>query len=224
MVAAGKMKQIDEYHFAQQLTPEQMDYAWANGWRHFGIYFFRYAKIQTPQGLSHVTPLRINLANFSLSTSQKRVSKKNQDLVVKIRDAFIDEAKEALFDRHKTRFAENVPNSIHDFFSPYPAEIPCATKEICLFQNDELIAASFLDLGQNSASSVYSIYEPAAAKRSLGVYLILLSIEYSHQHHKRYYYPGYAYREPSHYDYKKKFTGIESYDWSDWKTAAQAEL
>jgi leucyl-tRNA---protein transferase len=208
---------IDEYFFARDVTPEQMDFLWADGWRHFGTFFFRYATLTKGHERLHVTPLRLKLADFSLSTSQKRVLKKNQDLQLEIRNAAIDEAKESLFDRHKTRFEDNVPNSIYDFFTPYPARIPCQTKEICLFQDDQLIAASFLDIGAQATSSVYSIYEPTETQRSLGIYLILLSIAYSQKLGMTHYYHGYAYREPSHYDYKKRFKGLERFDWREWK-------
>lgn len=210
---------IDEYFFAPEITPEQMDFLWEHGWRHFGAYFFRYATLAKADSLYHVLPLRLKLANFSPSTSQKRVVKKNQDLRLEIREAAIDEAKIALFDRHKTRFADNVPDSIYDFFTPYPARIPCHTKELCLFQEGHLIAVSFLDIGAHATSSVYAIYEPTETKRSLGIYLILLSIAYSQELGMTHYYPGYAYREPSHYDYKKRFSGLEQFDWVEWKTA-----
>lgn len=211
--------EIDEHFWAQEVTPEQMDYVWEHGWRHFGAYFFRYATLTKKDGHFHVVPLRLKLEQFSLSNSQKRVVKKNQDLRLEIRDASIDAAKEALFDRHKTRFADNVPDSIYDFFTPHPAVIPCHAKEICLWQEERLIAASFLDIGAQATSSVYSIYEPSETKRSLGIYLILLSIAYSMELGMRYYYPGYAYREPSHYDYKKRFSGLEQYNWEKWEAA-----
>jgi leucyl-tRNA---protein transferase len=216
------LARIDEYFLAQQVTPAQMDYLWAQGWRHFGVFFFRYSTIRKPRGLYHVTPLRLNLANFTLSPSQKRVLKKNEDLHYEIRDAFIDKAKEALFEQHKTRFSENVPHSIYDFLSPQPADIPCHTKEVCLFQDGQLIAASFLDIGARATSSVYSIFEPTETKRSLGIYLILLSIAYSLQLGSQFYYPGYAYEEPSVYDYKKRLRGLEQYNWQDWQPLTSA--
>lgn len=209
--------EIDEYFFAQDVTPEQMDDLWGHGWRHFGMFFFRYATLEKSDGLNHVRPLRLKLANFSLSTSQKRVLKKNQDLHLEIRDASIDAAKVALFDRHKMRFADHVPDSIYDFFTPHPAIIPCPAKEICLWQEGRLLAATFLDIGAHATSSVYSIYEPTETKRSLGIYLILLSIAHSRELGMTYYYPGYAYREPSHYDYKKRFSGLEQFDWQEWE-------
>jgi leucyl-tRNA---protein transferase len=200
---------MNEYFFNDQISAAQMDYLWARGWRHFGEYFFRYSHV----GKNHVTPLRIDLATFKLTTSLKRILKMNTDIKVVIREAFLDEEKEALFQRHKIRFTENVPDSIFDFLSATPAHIPCETKEVCLFQNGRLIGTSFLDLGENSTSSVYSIYEPEITKRSLGIFLILNSIRYSMELGKRHYYLGYAYREPSHYDYKKRFLGLEVYEW-----------
>lgn len=208
---------IDEYFFADEATPGQMDFLWEHGWRHFGMYFFRYSTLHKSDGIFHVRPLRLALDQFNLSTSQKRVIKNNQDLRVEIRDAEIDEEKASLFDRHKERFSDNVPDSIYDFFSPRPAIIPCQTLEICLFRKDQLIAASFLDLGARATSSVYSIFEPNETKRSLGIYLILLSIAYSQKLGRQYYYHGYAYQEPSHYDYKKRFSGLEQYDWQRWQ-------
>lgn len=208
---------IDEYFFADEVAPEQMDYLWEHGWRHFGMFFFRYSTLRKSDGIYRVRPLRLSLEKSALSTSQKRVIKKNHDLRVEIRDAEINEAKEALFDRHKERFSENVPDSIYDFFSAQPATTPCQTKEICLFREDEMIAATFLDLGARATSSVYSIFEPTETKRGLGIYLILLSIAYSQELGKQYYYHGYSYQEPSHYDYKKRFSGLEQFDWQSWQ-------
>jgi len=208
---------IDEYFWGQEVSPKQMDFLWAQGWRHFGVYFFRYARVAKSDGCFHVMPLRINLSNFRLSTSQKRVLKKNQDLRCEIQDATIDDEKAALFDRHKTRFSENVPDSIYDFFTPEPASIPCHAKEICLYLDDRLLAVSFLDVGAFATSSVYAIFEPTETKRSLGTYLILRSISHSLECGMKYYYPGYAYREPSHYDYKKRFSGLEFFDWQEWQ-------
>ena len=214
----SEVSKLDEYFFAREVTPEQMDDWWKHGWRHFGMFFFRYARLAKSNGHYHVRPLRLKLTNFSLSTSQKRVLKKNQDLRLEIREASIDAAKEALFERHKTRFADNVPDSIYDFFTPHPALIPCPTKEICLWQEERLLAASFLDIGAQATSSVYSIYEPTETNRSLGIYLILLSIAYSRELGMQYYYPGYAYQEASHYDYKKRFSGLEQFDWQRWNS------
>ena len=57
------------------------------------------------------------------------------------------------------------------------------------------------------------MFDPSESRRSLGVYTILLAVELSRRLGSLYYYPGYASREPSPYDYKRNFHGLEEYDW-----------
>jgi leucyl-tRNA---protein transferase len=200
---------INEYFYADHVPAALMDRALAAGWRHFGSYFFRYSR----NGANHVLPLRVRLEEFQFSMSQKRVRKRNSDLECMIRDAVVDAEKHALFALHSVRFSENVPDSIFTFLDPEPARV-CVTKEICLYKNGRLIGAHFLDVGEISTSSVYSIYDPNESRHSLGIDLILRAIAYSHLLGKRLYYPGYAYLEPSAYDYKKKLSALEVFDWA----------
>lgn len=190
-----------------------MDKLWARGWRHFGEYFFRYSIAYHEGGAQTVIPLRIELSKFELSRSQKRALSRNRDLKVVFRPTFIDDFKQQLFHHHKQRFNHNVPDSIYDFLSDSPSDTPCTNREIAVFADDRLIGASFLDIGKTSASSVYAIFEPEESKRSLGVFMILQAIRHSRELGCRYYYPGYAYRGQSFYDYKKNFSGLEAYDW-----------
>ncbi|KAF0227731.1 MAG: arginine-tRNA-protein transferase, partial [bacterium] len=88
------MSYINEYFFCEQVNPELMDLLLAKGWRHFGSYFFRYETSVINK--YSVTPLRIDLAKFQYSQSQKRLLRKNNDLTVIMRDAFIDQEKEDL--------------------------------------------------------------------------------------------------------------------------------
>jgi Putative arginyl-tRNA:protein arginylyltransferase len=89
---------------------------------------------------------------------------------------------------------------------------------------DRLLAASFLDIGRQSTSAVYAMFEPSESKRSLGVFTMLEAIRHSRELGCKYYYHGYAYREPSVYDYKKNFAGTEYYDWSEgWKPFTRGE-
>lgn len=204
---------INEYFLRHRAEPEQMDKLWAQGWRHFGEYFFRYSIAYHNGSAEKVIPLRIDLAKFKLSRSQKRALSRNRDLLVRVQPSFIDEFKQQLFHRHKRRFHHNVPDSIFDFMSDRPADVPCTNREIAIFADDRAIGVSFLDVGSTSTSSVYAMFEPTESKRSLGVFMILQAIAHSCELGCRYYYPGYAYHGPSFYDYKKNFAGLEAYDW-----------
>jgi arginine-tRNA-protein transferase len=200
------------------VPPAEMDRLWAEGWRHFGIFFFQYSHSKHGQADFHVLPLRIELARFVLSRGQKRILKNNQDTKIVIGPSSIDDAKEALFDKHRRRFTENIPSSLHDFLSPVPDSVPCANLELCVYASTGLIGVTFLDLGETATSAVYAIFDPEQTKRSVGILMILHSIRFSRERGYRYYYPGYAYREPFAYDYKKRFSGLECLDWgSGWK-------
>jgi arginyl-tRNA--protein-N-Asp/Glu arginylyltransferase len=204
---------INEYFMRAQVAPEMMDQLWARGWRHFGEYFFRYSIGYHDGEARKVIPLRIDLEKFTPSRSQKRAAARNRDLEVIVRPTFIDEEKQQLFHRHKQRFEHNVPDTIYDFLSRSPADTPCMNREIAVLAEGKLISVSFLDVGRTSCSSVYAMFEPEESKRSLGIFMILEAIRYSREIGCRYYYPGYAYRGPSFYDYKKNFSGLEVYEW-----------
>jgi len=210
---------LNQFFHCRRVAPEQMDVLWEQGWRHFGVEFFRYSIAIHGGELSSVMPLRIAIEKFAPSRSQKRVLARNRDLRVVIQDTSIDEVKENLFYRHSQRFKDHVPDSIHNFLSPRPATVPCPNQEIDVYLGEKLIAASFLDLGQTATSAVYAMFDLLESKRSLGILTILEAIRYSRERKCRYFYPGYAYREPSVYDYKKNFSGLEYLDWeAGWKT------
>jgi len=208
---------INEEFYVEQLLPEQMDSLWANGWRHFGTHFFRYNVGFLIDDLRFVLPLRIRLANFSFSKSQRRILRRNEDLDVAVRPICIDEASEVLFHRHKTRFDHAVPESIFNFISARPDASPCEAKEIRVTENERLLAVSYFDVGSNSTSGIYAMFEPTITDRSLGIFTMLKEIEYSIDTGREFYYQGYAYQGPSFYDYKKRFRGTEAFDWNyDW--------
>jgi len=186
-----------------------MDALWAEGWRHFGVYFFRYSYL----GRHTLLPLRVRLAHHALSRSQRRVLNKNRDLHVRLQPAYVDAQVEALFAKHKTRFRRNVPERIYNFISHCPARIPCRSHSLTLHHQGRLVGISYLDEGAQATSSVYQCFDPAYAKRSPGILMIVYSILLSQAWGKDFYYPGYAYQEPSEYDYKKRLGALEYFDW-----------
>jgi len=205
---------INEEFFAFQKSPAEMDALWQGGWRHFGVHFFRYNLGFYEYEIRRVLPLRIRLADFKFSKSQRRVFNKNKDLETIIRPAEIDAEKESLFHRHKRRFKSGTPDSIYNFLSDEPASVPCRTLEICVFERGKLVAASFLDVGNESVSSVYGMFEPSEERRSPGILTMLLEIRYALENGKKFYYSGYAYEGNSFYDYKKRFSALECFDWN----------
>lgn len=204
---------INEEFYADFVLPEQMDSLWANGWRHFGTHFFRYNVGFLKDELRFVMPLRIDLSRSSFSKSQRRNLKRNADLHFVIRPIEITSGSLDLFERHKTRFTRGVPDSIYNFISRQPADSPCEAKELCVYLDERLIAASYFDMGRDSTSGIYAMFDPDLTDRGLGTFTMLKEIEYAIETGHRYYYQGYAYEGESFYDYKKRFRATEVYDW-----------
>ena len=143
---------------------------------------------------------------------------RNRDLDVTVEPARIDVERLVLFDRHSRRFCDNAPESLASFMSPDPARVPCPCVEIAVRLSGRLLATSYLDVGRTSTSSVYAMFDPEFAPRSLGILTMLCEIDWSKRQGKRNYYPGYATESPSAYDYKKRFTGLDVYDWATWRS------
>ena len=216
---------INEEFYASQVPPEQTDLLLADGWRHFGEHFYRYNLGYYRYDIRSVYALRVNLEKFSFSKNQRRVLRRNEDLRTVIRPIEISEEKEELFERHKKRFEYGVPDSLYDFLSYEPATVPCEGLEVCAYREKELLAAAFFDVGKESISSVYAMFAPEESSRSLGILTMLLEIKYAFETGKRFYYHGYAYEGSSFYDYKKRFRGLESYDWvGSWKDFTEDEF
>jgi arginyl-tRNA--protein-N-Asp/Glu arginylyltransferase len=195
------------------VPPEFMDRLWAAGWRHFGVSFFRYSFDVVETKAVTIWPLRLDLEKFVPTKSQRRVLRKNQDARCEFVPATLSAEARAMFHEHKTRFADNVPEELDCFLSDDPARVPCPCLECRVWLGDELAAISYLDLGAAATSAVYGIFSPRHSSRSLGLFTMLREIEHSRGRGCRYYYPGYAAQEASHYDYKKQFTGLEYLDW-----------
>lgn len=213
---------INEQFEADAVTPEQLDILLADGWRHFGTHFFRYNLNIHKEEIVRVIPLRIRLADFELSKSQKRVLRRNKDLNVEFAPTAVTPEIKDLFHRHKRRFDHGIPDSIYDFLSPDAANLPTAGFQITARSvNDKLLAVSFFDIAAESVSAIYGSFDPDETSRSLGIFTMLRVIEFARENGKTFYYHGYAYDSESFYDYKKRFSGLEQFDWKgNWENLA----
>lgn len=204
----------EEFQVEGYAVPGAMQHLWATGWRHFGRMFFRYNLTLSGAAIQHIVPLRVDLKQFHLSKSQRRVLRKNADVTCIISGAEITDELHEMFQRHKGRFKDNVPDSLHSFLADDPSAGPCECLMVKCLLDGQCVAASYFDVDQDAISSVYGLFDPEFGSRSLGLLTMLLEMEWAVAQGKQWYYPGYATLEASHYDYKKQFSGLQGYDWS----------
>lgn len=204
---------INEEFYADAVAPERYELLLADAWRHFGPHFFRYNFGIYEDEIRRVIPLRIRLADFKLSKSQRRVLRRNANLDVSIGTYSITPETHKLFERHKLRFKSGVPNTIYDFIARDADSSPTELFEIKVRENERLVAASFFDIAERSVSAIYGCFDPELPSRSLGIFTMLKVMEYATQSGLAFYYHGYAYEGESFYDYKKRFSGLEQFEW-----------
>lgn len=205
---------INEAFYADSVARRSTDMLLADGWRHFGSYFFRYNFGLYMDEVRRVLPLRIRLSEFKFSKSQRRTLNKNRDLTTIVRPIEITFETHQLFDKHRFKFETGIPDSVYVFVSGDPAFVPNDASEVAVYDGDRLVAISYIDEGDTATSGIYAYYDTDMSARRLGIFTMLKEIEYSIETSREFYYPGFAYEGPSFYDYKKMFTGLEAFDWN----------
>lgn len=204
-----------QYFIADYVADDTLDLLLADGWRHFGVYFFRHTT-EPYQGMEvPVVPVRIRLEDFSMKKRHRKIWRRNQGFLTVIRPFRFSVEKQLLFEMHKQRFKEHVPSHLFDFISERPGR-PTRVFEVCVYDRQRLIAVSFIDVARVSTSAIYAMFDPAYGAYSLGIYTLLAEADYARRQGKLYHYLGYTYPVSSHYDYKKQFRALEYYDWEKW--------
>ena len=168
------------------------------------------------------TPFRIPLATFNPSKSQRRVLKRNEDLTFVVDKPVYTRAKERLYlrySRHQHPF-----DPIHNSELRTEAELletleiqmysnPESTREWTMHLGDALIGFGIFDVASETLSAVYNVYDPDQARRSLGTFAILKTIEWASAQGFHYLNLGYFIADHPKMDYKRRFAPAEVYNW-----------
>lgn len=204
---------INETFDAQKITMTELELLLSDGWRHFGTLFFRYNLGVYQQEIRRVIPLRIRLSDLSFSKSQRRNMLRNRDLIVVRKPLSVTADSHRLFEQHKLRFTEHIPNDITEFVPMRAVDSPSQTEQFSIYDGEDLIAESYFDISEKSISGIYAMFDQAHSSRGLGIFTMLCEIEYARSLGKDFYYLGYVYEGSSFYDYKKRFRSTEAFDW-----------
>ncbi len=202
----GREKQ-SEYFFAHNLDEEEISSLLSEGWRKFGIYFFRPA---CPV-CTECTPLRIVTKDFTPSKSQRRILKKGAAIEVRFGPPRFDPRIYDIFETHSIeRFSQST--DLEDFIlSFYTVACPGIQSEYYL--EGEMVAVGFLDRGHDCLNSVYFAFDPNRSDLGLGTFSILKEIEEARSMGLPHYYLGYYVPGCSRMTYKDRFLPREHYDW-----------
>jgi arginine-tRNA-protein transferase len=165
-------------------------------------------------------PARIPVDLFEAKRGQRRTWNRNQDLVVHATDDMRDDAAFELY--------QNYIESRHSDGDMYPPEREQyesflsnawgCTRYYRFYDGDTLAALAVVDELVDGLSAIYTFFDPALDRRSLGGFAILWQIEKAREMGLDYLYLGYWVRNCQKMAYKSDYRPLELYVNNRWTT------
>ncbi len=185
------------------LSSNEYDHLLAHGWFRSKDLMYRSDIICLQERVASVRHIRYSLKGFELKKRHRKLKEKNdQRFQIRILSFGIDDQVEQLYSKHIPRFQGFIHSNLSEMIFPFSTQVGIQGVQFQVFDGEQLVAVSFMDMGKQSAASILCVYDQAYSKYSLGIYTMIKEIEYLQQHGLKYYYPGYVLDAPSCFDYK----------------------
>ena len=174
--------------------------------------------------------VRVIAADFEPNRGMRRVAERNRDVIGDMRGPTLTSEQYSVFRayldaRHRDGgmadmtvldYAMMVEDSIIDTFvteyRPKPRPLGSAHAD----RQQPLLGVALCDRLSDGISMVYSFYDPEAARRGLGTYMILEHIAYARRLGVPYLYLGYWIQGSPKMSYKKRFQPQEQLTGNGW--------
>jgi arginine-tRNA-protein transferase len=162
---------------------------------------------------------RIDVSRFTPTRSQRRVTKKAAHLYRRATSPWATEAQYDLFRQYLDgRHATGGMADMDMFeFAAMVEETPIRSRLFEYTVGAHLSAVCLTDILDDGLSMVYSFFDPALEKLSLGTYVILDHIRIAQDLGLPYVYLGYWVPGSPKMDYKAKFEGLEVFRAGTWE-------
>ncbi|MDA1091468.1 MAG: arginyltransferase [Proteobacteria bacterium] len=164
--------------------------------------------------------VRILARRFELSRSQRRIWNRNKRLIISEISPVASQEQFEIFSAYQESRHSNGDMAKMDF-RDYQALIEDTPVESSLLefrdQDQTLVAACLMDRVDNGLSAVYSYFDPALYRDSLGTLMILWMIDRVRALGLEYAYLGFWIAECSKMSYKAKFQPMETLSPEGWR-------
>lgn len=190
--------------YGRPSSMEEYDLFLENGWFRSGLYVFTCHFIEFDRVFYRTIWLRHDLFLFTPGKTWRNLQKRNRALRIEFSEATNTPEQEYLFRRYREALSFEPARNIHHLlYDNRSAGLsPFNTYQVCVYDDEQLIACSYFDIGLDAVAGIAAFYNPVYASSSMGIYLIYLQMIYCQQAGLRYYYPGYFIPHYSHFDYK----------------------
>ena len=164
-------------------------------------------------------PTRIPVNELKLNRQQRRCLKRNQDLRVTFCDSLSVEQHYPLYERYiSLRHYDGA------MFPPSPEQFESflssrwgGTQFMEIWLENELLAVAVTDQLKQGLSAVYTFFDPASEKRSLGVFSLLKQAEEAQKRKLDYLYLGYWIKDCQKMRYKTDYRPTELLSRGEWR-------
>jgi arginine-tRNA-protein transferase len=176
-------------------------------------------------GCSQCIPVRIPVQHFRRSRNQQKIWNRNRDLHIAIRADNFSEEHFALYSRYlRIRHRgggmdDPTPEDYMRFLTSYWSE----TLFIEFRHDSRLVAMAVTDRLEDALSAVYTFFDPALTRRSLGTCAILHQVELAAQLDCHWLYLGYWIPDCAKMQYKNRFRPLEAYRNGRWQRLGDSE-
>ena len=198
------------YKYMYSCSEEQYQGMLERGWRRFGRMHF----VPECKACTKCVSMRIDVANYKFSKSEKRVIAKNKDTKLYIRPPSLTMEHLNLYDKYH-RFMNDKkdwpynPIEPEDYSKSYVEAKEEYAKEFLYIKDDKLIAVALVDILENSISSIYCYYDHDYGDLSLGKFSILAQIKIAKELNIPYIYLGYWIKDHFSMGYKEAYEPFE---------------
>lgn len=219
--------QFTERHIPSFISPERLDDYLAKGWYRSGQSVFTCRFLLKRGDLYTVVWTRQPLEGYKFRKGQRKLIRKTEEqfkIVIRPEPKEISPEKENLYQLYREDFKGRLAPSLQVSLRDNTSNNIFDTWEICIYDNDKLVAFSIFDLGSNSIQSINAIYHPDYKKHSLGYYTMLAEINFAQQKGFEHYYAGYVVPGYSAFDYKLRAgDNMEFYipETDDWRPMSE---
>ena len=161
---------------------------------------------------------RIPIDKFEFNRVQRKIWNNNKDLQVIERNDLTCEESYSLYERYiNTRHADGdmfpaTPEQFEAFIKTKTVD----TRFFMFYQESRLITVSVTDILDHGLSAVYTFFDPAESKRSLGIYSILHQINMANTLKLPHVFLGYWVKNCQKMEYKSKFRPLEMLIDGNW--------
>jgi arginine-tRNA-protein transferase len=150
-------------------------------------------------------PIRLDVREFRPNRNQRRVQKKNVDVVCSVVDLVQDRENLDLCQKFLARRYPQKNNTAEGYYQNFFLNGIVDSRRIEMRLAGRLIGASIADIGRNWVNAVYFYFDPDESSRSLGTSNIITLVDLCRKWGINYIYLGYYIREVAAMSYKTAF-------------------